>query len=128
MGNFDNVVTRECLNIIFLLDTSGSMSGERINQLNHAMYDALTELSAVAVQAEADAFVRIVEYNSSVDWIVGDAKTGVKAEDAANAWRNLTANGGTDTAGAIRKCLEALHTKYLGERNRKPVVVLVTDG
>ena len=56
MGNFDNVVTRECLNIIFLLDTSGSMYGERINQLNHAMLDALNELNMVSLQAEADAY------------------------------------------------------------------------
>jgi uncharacterized protein YegL len=128
MGNFDNVVTRECLNIIFLLDTSGSMYGERINQLNHAMLDALNELNMVSLQAEADAYVRIIEFNSSVKWIMGDAQHGLKVEDAANAWKNLSANGGTDTAGAIEKSLDALHVKYLGERNRKPVVVLVTDG
>ena len=126
--NYDGIETRECFNMIFLLDTSISMSGERIGQLNNAMQDMLNELHSLSIEMSTDAFVRIIEFNSDANWIIGDARNGVLALEAANSWKSLTASGSTNTASAIRKSLEALHTSYLGRRNRKPVVVLVTDG
>lgn len=121
-------LTKDCLNIIFLLDTSGSMIGSRIDQLNYAMPEALQALKKVAISEEVDAFVRIIEFNSTAAWIMGTDSAGVSIEDAANAWKNLTARGGTDTAGAIKLSLDALHTSFLGTRNYLPVVILLTDG
>ncbi len=125
---YDGIETRECFNIIFLLDTSISMSGERIGQLNNAMQDVLNELHTLSIEMSTDAFVRVIQFNSSASWIIGDAKNGVLALEAANSWKSLSASGSTDTAAAIEKSLEALHISYLGRKNRKPVVVLVTDG
>ena len=45
-------ITKESLNLIFLLDTSLSMSGARIGQLNHAIPEALQELKKVAIDEE----------------------------------------------------------------------------
>ncbi len=121
-------ITKESLNLIFLLDTSLSMSGARIGQLNHAIPEALQELKKVAIDEETDAFVRIIRFNSNPNWYMGNATQGVNINDAPAQWKNLTVEGGTDTAAAIRLCLSALHTKNLGTRNYLPVVVLVTDG
>ena len=79
-------LTKDCLNIIFLLDTSGSMIGPRIDQLNYAMPEALQALKKVAISEEVDAFVRVVEFNSAANWIMGAAEAGVSIEDAANQW------------------------------------------
>ena len=68
--------------------------------------------------------MRVVEFNSTADWIFGDTENGVGHID----WMPLTANGGTDTAGAIDKATSVMHRKYLGERNFRPVVILITDG
>ena len=121
-------VTSICSNVIFLLDTSGSMYGERINQLNYGMNETLNALIDVSLKQETDVYVRVVEYNNSAKWIIGSADKGVEVESAARQWRNLTANGGTDTAGAIELSLKALRTEYIGLRNKKPVVILITDG
>ena len=124
-------ITRSCMNLVFLLDTSGSMSyngGQRINQLNTAMPIALSAAQEVAVGKEVDLFVRIISFNSRADWVMGSAENGVAIHDACNNWRDLSAAGGTDTAAAIRLACTAMHTTYMGTRNYHPVVILVTDG
>lgn len=127
MGLGDNVV-KERLNIIFLLDHSGSMGGARIAQLNHAMPDALLEMQKVATEEEAEVAVRVVAFGSTAKWYVGNAEKGVDIGEISGNWKELSAMGSTDTAGAIDLALTSLKTQYLGTRNYHPVVVLVTDG
>lgn len=124
-------VTRSCMNLIFLLDVSGSMGfggGQRINQLNTAMPIALDAARDAAMQKETDLFVRIIAFNDTASWVMGDAEKGVSIDDACTNWTNLSAGGSTDTAGAIRLALTSLRTKYMGSRNFHPVVILITDG
>ena len=121
-------LTKEALNIFFLLDTSRSMDGSRIGQLNHAMPEALLELAKVARREDVAVSVRIIGFHSGVEWILGNVEEGVDVDKAAARWSDLQVGGSTNTAGAIDLCLKALHTRYLGTRNYRPVVVLVTDG
>jgi uncharacterized protein YegL len=121
-------VTANCTNIIFLLDTSGSMYGERINQLNYGMSETLNVLVEESFKQETDVYIRVIEFNTNVKWVVGSESQGVAVEDVARSWQNLTANGGTDTASAIEESLKALRTQYTGLRNKKPIVILITDG
>lgn len=119
-----DTTTKYQLNLIYLVDTSGSMTGEPINQLNAAMGEAVTVAEEAANEKEVQLFMRVVEFNSVADWIFGDTENGLGHID----WKPLTANGGTDTAGAIDKATSVMHRKYLGERNFRPVVILITDG
>ncbi len=124
-------VTRSCMNLVFLLDTSGSMAfggGQRINQLNTAMPIALDAARDAALEKEVDLFIRIIQFNSNASWVMGSTEAGVPINDACNNWKNLAASGGTDTAGAIRLARTAMRTKYIGTRNYHPVVILITDG
>jgi len=128
MSTIGKNTIKQALNLTLILDTSGSMTGPRIAQLNHAMPDMLRELNKVALKQEVDAYIRVIEFNTQSKWIIGDAENGVKAEDAVNMWSNLNAGGGTDTAAAIKLCLDCLRVRYLGTENYLPVVVLITDG
>ena len=121
---FKKGTTQYQLNLIYLVDTSGSMIGEPINQLNAAMSEAVTVAEEAANEKEVQLFMRVVEFNSSADWIFGDTENGLGHID----WVPRSANGGTDTAGAIDKATSVMHRKYLGERNFRPVVILITDG
>lgn len=128
-ADFEGALRKEELNIIFLLDTSGSMSGERISQLNCAMPEALVALKDAALKEEIKLTIRIIEFNNFADWIMGKAEKGVDIEEAENQWSDLTAKAaGTNTADAILKACEAMHTEYLGTRNYHPIVILITDG
>ena len=126
--NIGGGLTTTCTNIVFLLDASGSMSGERISQLNYAMHETLNELVKEGLKSETDIFVRIIKFNSDLEWVVGDETQGILVDDAVKAWKDLTATGGTDTAGAIEESLKSFKTKYFGYRNKKPIIILVTDG
>lgn len=112
------------LNLIYLLDTSGSMTGERINQLNVAMSEAVQIAEETAREMEVQLFMRVVEFNSTARWLFGDKQYGVEHID----WAPLSAAGGTDTAGAIDMACGVMHREFLGIRNYRPVVILITDG
>lgn len=123
-------ITRSCMNLVFLLDTSGSMNfngGQRINQLNTAMPIALSAARDTAAEKEVELFVRIIAFNNRASWVMGSAERGMPIEDACNNWKDLSAAGGTDTAAAIHLACTAMHTRYMGTRNYHPVVILVTD-
>ena len=116
--------TKYQLNLIYLVDTSGSMYGEPINQLNVAMAEAVQVAEEAAMEKEVQLFMRVVEFNSVAKWLIGDTRQGVEHID----WVPLNANGGTDTAGAIDLARGVMHREFLGERNYRPVVILITDG
>jgi uncharacterized protein YegL len=117
-------VSRSKINLFYLLDTSGSMSGERINQLNIAMVEALSIAEEVANEKEWDLAIRVIEFNNVAKWIIGDPMSGQRHIE----WKPLTAQGGTDTAGAIKLVKEAMNSTFLGSRALTPVVILITDG
>jgi len=128
-NDFSQGLTKEELNMIFLLDTSGSMSGERINQLNVAMSEALSALEGAAIKEEIQLTIRMIEFNNYAEWIIGKAEEGIDVSKVAGEWKDLTAKAaGTNTADAIYKACEAMHTNYLGTRNYHPIVILITDG
>lgn len=119
-----DISTKYQLNLIYLVDTSGSMQGEAINQLNSAMAEAVEVAEEAALKKEVKLFMRVVEFNSVAKWIIGDTRKGVGHID----WVPLSADGGTDTAGAIDLARSVMHREFLGERNYRPVVILITDG
>ena len=112
------------VNITFLLDTSGSMIGERINQLNAAMIDAVQIAEDSAMALETQLFMRVVQFSTNASWYMGDKESGLPHID----WKSLSASGGTDTAAAIGLARSIMNTSCLGYNNYQPVVILITDG
>ncbi len=104
--------------LVAVIDVSGSMSGEKIQQAKNAMVQLVGSLR------EGDRF-RLVAFSSGVrryaeGWT--DATTDTRA--GATAWiRSLDAEGGTNIAGAL--------TEAFSQRPAEPalgVVVFLTDG
>lgn len=127
----DEGIVRNCMNLVFLLDTSGSMNyngGQRINQLNAAMPIVLNAARNAAAEEDIALSVRVISFNNRASWVMGNTERGIPVEDACNNWQDLSATGGTDTAAAIRLACTAMRTRYLGTRSYHPVVILVTDG
>lgn len=117
------------MNISFVLDTSGSMRGNRIEQLNFGMSTALSTLKDVANQKNVGVNVRVIEFNSNADYIMGKAEDGVKIDDAIENWRDLNEKvASTRTDLALLKAQESMHNQNLGYKNFPPVVILITDG
>jgi uncharacterized protein YegL len=125
MNPMEEGTTEEQLNLTYLLDTSGSMIGEKINQLNIAMQEAVDVAEESAAEMEVQLRMRVIEFNNGAKWICGtDEMNGLDHID----WQPLSASGGTATADAIRLAKGLMSRKFLGTRNYKPVVILITDG
>lgn len=126
---FTDAIVKDELNIFYIMDTSGSMAGERINQLNCAISEALAAFKDAAMKAEIKLKIRMIEFNNFAEWVMGKAEDGVDIEEAEKLWTDLKAKAaGTNTAAAIKLACDAMHTEYLGTRTYHPIVILITDG
>ncbi len=104
--------------VVFILDTSGSMGGESIRQAKKAL------LMAVERIRPQDRF-NVIEFNSNATALFRQSKAGTQGhlEQAVAFIDQLESDGGTE----IRKALElALDGKQRHERIRQ--VVFLTDG
>ena len=104
--------------VIFVLDTSGSMAGASIRQAREALALALERL------APQDRF-NVVEFNSTARALFAEAREAAPAQvQRAIDWvRSLEARGGTEMASALKL---ALNGSDAGSGVRQ--VVFLTDG
>jgi len=126
MAMRDNILTKETLNLIMLLDNSGSMCGERINQLNQAIPKLKESLSKMADESDVDIKIRVISFSFDPRWEVGNVQDGVDIHSLN--WNDIGVLGSTNTEKAIREANKSLKKQYLGGHALRPVVVLVTDG
>jgi Ca-activated chloride channel family protein len=104
--------------VTVVLDVSGSMSGERLEQAKAAVRHVLGSLSRV------DRF-RLVAFSSdvrvhSVDWRFATVDTLWHARAWVHA---LVADGGTNIGGALQEAF-----RLESPRGRLPIVLFLTDG
>ncbi len=104
--------------VVFVLDTSGSMAGASIRQAREALELALARL------APEDRF-NVIEFNSTSHALFPQAREASAAQlERAIAWvRSLQARGGTEMAGALHVALDGGDA---GDRVRQ--VIFLTDG
>lgn len=104
--------------LIFIVDTSGSMDGTSIKQAKSALHYGLTNLRP------QDSF-NIIRFSDDVDSLFRQAKVASKVNiDHAHDYVNwLRAGGGTEMAPALEMALQAKHVTP-GIRQ----VVFLTDG
>jgi len=112
--------------LVFLLDTSGSMAGEKIRNLNEGLNRFKTEVCKNE-QTKNILDVAIIEFNSN-HRIVQEF---CPIEYMDNV--NLNATGGTLMSPAIRKALEMVNERSRfyrksGSEPYKPWVILISDG
>ncbi len=104
--------------LVFVVDTSGSMHGTSIAQAKKALGQALDGLSA------SDRF-NIIEFNSTTRALYHQsvAADAANISHARNFVRGLEANGGTEMRPALRLALDSVSNEgYLRQ------IVFITDG
>jgi len=104
--------------ITFIVDSSGSMAGQSMQQAKQALHDGLAYLSA------GDRF-NIVDFDSRYRPLFTRSQhvSSANIKRASNMIDNLNADGGTEMMGAMEFSLNANHdSSYLRQ------IVFITDG
>lgn len=121
-------VPRREFYVFYILDTSKSMEGQRIAQLNRAMEETLDALKGVANgNNETNINIAVLEFNSNARWITRNGPE--RLDDFL--WEKLTAGGTTDIGLALRELDAKLsRNKFLKNMNGAylPVFIFMTDG
>jgi Ca-activated chloride channel family protein len=115
-GHSDSPAVPRDLTVV--LDVSGSMSGEKIEQAQGAVMNLLGTLGS------RDRF-RLVAFSNAVRPFDLQWRGATTDEvERATAWvRGLVADGGTNISGALEEAL-----RLESPRDRLPVVIFLTDG
>ena len=123
-------VARRVCPVIFLLDTSGSMSGQPIGAVNAAIEGILPELVSMNddnpdVQIE----FAIMTFDSDIRWVTGNNSL---INPANHAWNDLDASGFTAMGAAFNELSNALSVSggFMNKASGSvaPVLFLLSDG
>lgn len=112
--------------IFFLVDTSSSMEGTKLDSLNKVMGEILPELIGVG-EAGTDVKVAVLSFSSGCEWVTPEP---VLVEEYQR-WENLKADGVTDLGEACEELASKLSRNgFLRSPSLSyaPVIFLLTDG
>lgn len=112
--------------IFFLVDTSKSMEGSKLESLNKVMSEILPELIGVG-EAGTDVKIAVLSFSSGCEWITPEP---VLIEEYQR-WESLKADGVTDLGEAFEELsLQLSRNRFLKAPSLSyaPVIFLITDG
>lgn len=120
-------VLRKPNHTVFLLDVSGSMYGDGLDELSEAMYYILDreKASIEKLQFSNSDKITIITFNEKVSKIY-DTKNGSETEDVIKIINELDANGGTNIYEPSIAGLKIL--KDVDENEYTRTIILMTDG
>lgn len=112
------------LHFFWVVDCSGSMYGEKIGTVNHAIQSTIPEMvDAAKDNPNAQLLVRTLKFSTGATWVTPDP---VNIEDFA--WDDLDAGGVTDLGKAFEMLAAQLTIPPMTDRALPPVIVLLSDG
>ena len=120
-------IARKTMTLFFLVDTSGSMCGEKIGSLNEAVRETIPDLNDLSV-SNPDAAIKIaaLQFDSDVKWLYPQP---IEAEKFQ--WNNLQADGLTSLGAALDELNGKLSkSQFMKEAagSYAPVIILLSDG
>jgi len=112
------------LNFFWVVDCSGSMIGDKIQQVNYAIQSTIPDMrDAAEGNTNAELLIQAMKFSSGASWITPSP---VKIEDYS--WTDLNASGLTELGKALDLLCAQLTIPPMSERALPPVIVLLSDG
>ena len=118
-------VSRKSLVIFFLIDTSGSMKGKKMGELNTVMEELIPEIRKVG-EADTEVKVAVLTFSTDVRWMYS---TPIPIEEFE--WARLRASGVTSLGAALKELNARMSRNgFLNSPSLSfaPVIFLMTDG
>lgn len=133
MGKFDNVVgiSRRVMTLFFVVDTSGSMTGDKIGTVNNTMEEIIPTIRDIS-EKNTDALIKmaVLQFSKGAQWVMPEGVS--KPIDVREyEWQHLTAKGLTDFGAACIELNEKMSRKEFIEETvgyYAPVIILLSDG
>ncbi len=120
-------VPRKTMTLFFVIDTSGSMAGNKIGAVNDAIVNVLPMLNDISnSNADAEIKVAALEFSNSCQWLYSEPKL-------ANEfiWQDVTAGGLTSLGEACSELASKLsRSEFMKSASGSyaPVIILLSDG
>ena len=112
------------LPVILLLDSSGSMEGDKINILNAAVCEMLQGFAGED-DISAAIHVGVIQFGRTVGW----HQPLLPVEEVIDQWSDLIASGKTPLGQALTQLRDSLEDRNIvSSRAYRPTIVLVSDG
>lgn len=124
---FDGIA-RRVLNVFFVIDTSGSMAGTAIAQVNMGIQNTIDTLKQEAHTADAQLKLAVLEFNSGATWLNPAGPQDIEDFMFVNP---LEAGGLTDMGAALSELDSKLsRSAYLDSitGNYLPLIIFLSDG
>jgi len=121
-------IPRKTMTLIFMVDTSGSMMGSKIGEVNSAIEEVIPELRGLS-DSNADARIKIavLEFSSGARWQTASGPIEVESF----FWNDMNAGGVTDFGEACMQLNDKLSVKeFMRETTGSfaPAIFLLSDG
>jgi len=125
MGLMDKVeIVKRPMVVFFVIDTSGSMEGERIGELNRAMRELIPELKDSGSIDEVQLKIAVLGYSAGAKWLT-DGPVAIERFTLPR----LDTGGVTDFGAACKALNEKLSTTaFIPKGSYPPVIIATTDG
>ena len=114
------------LHFFWVVDCSGSMSGDKIDAVNHAIQETIQPMKDAAENnPNAQLYVRTLKFATGASWLTAEP---VRIEDFA--WEDLTIADWavTDLGKAFEMLAAQLEMPPMPSRALPPVIVVLSDG
>lgn len=112
--------TKRHTNVVLVVDTSGSMEGEKIRNVKAALRAFVEQIKG------SEESVGLIEFYSFVDVLAPLEKLAVNRENVLRAIDGLIADGDTALLDGVFEAYQAL--QELGDAERINAIVVMTDG
>lgn len=118
-------VSKKSLVIFFMIDTSASMKGKKMGELNTVMEELIPEIRRVG-EADTDVKLAVLTFSTDVKWMYANP---VSIEEFE--WTRLEASGVTSMGAAFEEISQRMsRNSFLSSPSLSfaPVIFLMTDG
>lgn len=122
-------IKKQELNLIFIIDNSGSMEGEKIGAVNNAIRDVMSIMPEIQEDtSDAEIKISALTFSDHCKWVY-------KEPQSVNdfKWNDITTEGGTDYSKTYDELAKFLCKKENGGQmpdigGVAPIIILMSDG
>ena len=122
-------IKKQELNLIFVIDNSGSMEGEKIAAVNNAIRDVMKIMPEIQEDtADVDIKISAMTFSDSTNWVYQEPQA-----PGEFRWNDIDTDGGTDFSLAYDSLGNYLTRRSNGGQmpdlgGVAPIIILMSDG